>query len=140
MARFQENVTIRNGLVKPRAALVAAMVVALLAVGTSPVASASRSFSFEGCNWSSITHQAGAWGGALFSSSLTIDHNGGCGYLDADVKYYVDQAPGPTATKWCNAIVASWNHCRIDWKEHYKGSGRAQSNQWGHWQSSGWWG
>ncbi len=135
MARFQGNVTIRSRLVKTRAVIAATMVVALLAVGASPATSASRSFSFEGCVWSSTTHQAGAALGTFYSTSLTIDHNGGCGYLDADVKYYVDQAPGPTATKWCDAIVASSNDCTINWKEHYQGSGRAESNQWGHWQS-----
>ncbi len=141
MARFQDNTVIRSRFIKPRSILAVALVVALLWVGASPATSASRSFSFEGCVWSSTTHQAGAAGwGTFYSSSLTIDHNGGCGYLDADVKYYVDQAPGPTATKWCDAIVDWANDCTINWKEHYQGSGRAESNQWGHWQSSGWWG
>ena len=82
MTNFPDNRATWRRFVGSHAIVATMLVGALLWTGANPVASASRSFSFEGCSWSSTTHEVSAAGlGAIYSHSLTFDHNGGCGYM-----------------------------------------------------------
>ena len=114
---------------------VVALVVVTLASPLTADWTNTAYYSFSGCDWKAA---GGNLGLGFTPYSRTVDRNGGCRYIDADVKY---REIGQIAvyTKWCPSLNAPGTTCSISSKAHDNSRSRAQSWETDHWQSSGWW-
>ena len=117
---------------------IAMVALVVLAFATPAVADFSNTayFSFSGCSWKAV---GGDLGIGYNPFSRTVDLNGGCRYLDADVRYREVGGGSTVYTKWCATVNGSGMTCSIGGKIHDDSRSRAQSWETDHWQSSGWW-
>ena len=95
----------------------------------------SSNLSFSGCSWTAI---GGSFGQGATPYTKTLDRNGGCRYLDADLKF-VDVGDTVTRTKWCSSVNAEQRVCDEFSAIHVDSRSRAQSWETYLWQSTGWW-
>ncbi len=112
-------------------------VIVLFAAG--PAWAVTKDFFFDGCQWRSYALDSGY---GTYAETRTVDLNGQCASLDADVKYYEDDS-GPF-TKYCpnsSRYVEEYNCVKSGVLIfHHESRSRAQSWETDRWQTSGWWG
>jgi hypothetical protein len=110
--------------------LSAVMVIGSMFLATQAFA-VSRTFDFDDCRWRSEAddNHSKAW-------TITRDLDGGCSYLDADLKYF----DGAVRTKYCSWINTQSRGCSKSWVDHEQSRSAAKSWETGRAQYSGWWG
>lgn len=131
------NIPTTTGRLRNRHSVTMALSLALLMVA-APAYSITKDFSFDGCSWRSV---ADGWSG-YWAHTKTIDMNGGCRYLDADLQY---RQEGNISIKWCAAANEVERVCQKNADDkglvfHDSSHSAAQSTETDRWQYSGWWG
>lgn len=111
--------------------------------GSADADSNLYSYSFRGCSWLLQIENPYPWGGTAYAR--TVDQNGGCHRLDADIQYRKSGSQ-TVYTKYCTARVTNDFYCSVGSAGSdsfraflYAGRGSAQDAESEYyWQHSGW--
>lgn len=120
--------------------VVVLVVIWSLILPSMPANAVTRQFGFDGCSWMSVAEGDPY---LTWAKTETWDLNGGCSYLDADLRYYDENGE---QYKWCNPLNRAGVSCkeRVQdghlYVDHHLSYSKAKSWETDRWQWSGWWG
>ncbi len=102
-----------------------------------PAAAADKIMWGGDCRFKTVAQDVG-----FFAQTETYDLNGGCYWLDADVKYAVN---GSTRTKWCPGVTTyasykGYYQCIEHGVPHRESRSRVKNSTGSTRYTSGWWG
>ncbi len=111
------------------------MFATMLASAPAPAGAIDKTFWGGDCRFKSDIFE---WPGR--AETRTEDLNGGCSWLDADLKYKaISNGNEVVRTKWCPGEYTDYYTC-VEYAPHYQSRSRVKDSSYSTRYTTGWWG